>query len=228
MKGYRITDNKKACLILAFLFWGLLQFFEFGAELLLKLFPRELLIKYIDPVFYGSFFLLTVIVFRKALLSAIKDFIGNAEKYLKASAVFFIITLVLMVASAIILDSVGIGESSNQEALDEAVNRYGALQLVIICFIGPFVEEIFYRGILFGVLKGKGSNVVRSIVAVVITALIFAFSHSSIRYFDVTDLLANIPIFMLGLTLTALYWKTDNILCPILVHVCINSFGSLG
>ena len=77
-------------------------------------------------------------------------------------------------------------------------------------------------------LKGKGSNVVRSIIAVVITALIFAFSHSSIRYFDVTDLLANIPIFMLGLTVTALYWKTDNILCPILVHACINSFGSLG
>ena len=50
MNEYTFTDNKKSCIILAVLFWGLLQFCEFGAGLLLKLFPRELLIEYIDPV----------------------------------------------------------------------------------------------------------------------------------------------------------------------------------
>ena len=228
MNEYNFTDNKKACLILAILFWGLLQFFEFGAGLLLKLFPRELLIEYIDPVFYGTFFLAAVIVFRKAFWSAIKDFIQNIENYAKWSAILFFVTLVLMVASAIILDSFGIGDSSNQEAIDSAMKQYGALQRITVCLIGPVVEEVMYRGILFGALQGKEKRIVRSITAVLITALIFAVSHCSFIHFSVQDLLANIPILMLGLTLTTLRWKTDNILCPIIVHVLINTIGSLG
>jgi len=228
MNEYTFTDNKKSCIILAVLFWGLLQFCEFGAGLLLELFPRELLIKYIDPVVYGTFFLATVIVFRKVFWSAIKDFIRNIESYAKWSAILFFVTLVLMVASAIILDSFGIGESSNQEAIDSALKQYGVLQLITVCLIGPVVEEVMYRGILFGALQGKEKRIVRSIAAILITALVFAFMHCSFVNFSVQDTLANIPILMFGLTLTTLRWKTDNILCPIIVHVLVNTIGSLG
>ncbi|MBR3824057.1 MAG: CPBP family intramembrane metalloprotease [Lachnospiraceae bacterium] len=122
----------------------------------------------------------------------------------------------------------GIGDGSNQQALDEAVIRYGALHIITIAVIGPIVEEIFYRGILFGFLKGRGKSIVRSIAAILLSSMIFAFSHTSIIDFGVTDLLANIPILMLGLTVTTLYWRTDNIFCPIIVHIVINTIGTLG
>lgn len=228
MKEYKITDYKKSCLLLALFFWGLLIYFDFGAPILVKLFPLEWLVKYIDPIFYASFFLLMVIVFRKALWKDIKDFVRNFEKYLDRVFIFGFIALVLMVASAIYLDSVGIGDSSNQQALDEAVIRYGALHIITIAVIGPIVEEIFYRGILFGFLKGRGKSIVRSIAAILLSSMIFAFSHTSIIDFSVTDMLANIPILMLGLTVTTLYWRTDNIFCPIIVHIIINTIGTLG
>ncbi|MBR3824058.1 MAG: hypothetical protein IKJ39_02545 [Lachnospiraceae bacterium] len=104
MKEYKITDYKKACLLLVIIFWGLLTYFDFGAPILVKLFPLEWLVKYIDPIFYGSFFLLTVIIFRKALWMDIKDFVRNFEKYLDRVVIFGFIALVLMVASAIYLD----------------------------------------------------------------------------------------------------------------------------
>lgn len=228
MKEYKITDYKKACLLLVIFFWGLLTYFDFGAPILVKLFPLEWLVKYIDPIFYGSFFLLMVIVFRKALWKDIKDFVINFEKYLDRVVIFGFIALVLMVASAIYLDSVGIGDSSNQQALDEAVIRYGALHIITIAVIGPIVEEIFYRGILFGFLKGRGKSIVRSIAAILLSSMIFAFSHTSIIDFCVTDLLANIPVFMLGLVATTLYWRTDNLICPVIVHIIINTIGTLG
>lgn len=228
MKEYKITDYKKACLLLVIFFWGLLTYFDFGAPILVKLFPLEWLVKYIDPIFYGSFFLLMVIVFRKALWKDIKDFVRNFEKYLDRVVIFGFIALVLMVASAIYLDSVGIGDSSNQQALDEAVIRYGALHIITIAVIGPVVEEIFYRGILFGFLKGRGKSIVRSIAAILLSSMIFAFSHTSIIDFSVTDLLANIPILMLGLVVTTLYWRTDNLICPVIVHIIINTIGTLG
>mgnify|MGYP003291589608 FL=1 len=228
MKEYKITDYKKACLLLVIFFWGLLTYFDFGAPILVKLFPLEWLVKYIDPIFYGSFFLLMVIVFRKALWKDIKDFVINFEKYLDRVVIFGFIALVLMVASAIYLDSVGIGDSSNQQALDEAVIRYGALHIITIAVIGPIVEEIFYRGIFFGFLKGRGKSIVRSIAAILLSSMIFAFSHTSIIDFCVTDLLANIPVFMLGLVATTLYWRTDNLICPVIVHIIINTIGTLG
>ncbi len=228
MKEHKITDYKKACLLLALSFWGLLMYFDFGAPILVKLFPLEWLVEYLDPIFYGSFFLLMVIVFRKALWKDIKDFVRNFDKYLDRVVIFGFITLVLMVASAIYLDSVGIGDSTNQQALDEAIIQYGVLHIITIAVIGPVVEEIFYRGILFGFLKGRGKSIIRSIAAILLSSMIFAFSHTSIIDFSVTDMLANIPILMLGLTVTTLYWRTDNIFCPIIVHIVINTIGTLG
>ncbi len=228
MKEHKITDYKKACLLLALSFWGLLMYFDFGAPILVKLFPLEWLVEYLDPIFYGSFFLLMVIVFRKALWKDIKDFVRNFDKYLDRVVIFGFITLVLMVASAIYLDSVGIGDSTNQQAIDEAIIQYGVLHIITIAVIGPVVEEIFYRGILFGFLKGRGKSIIRSIAAILLSSMIFSFSHTSIIDFSVTDMLANIPILMLGLTVTTLYWRTDNIFCPIIVHIVINTIGTLG
>lgn len=228
MTNAKITDNKKACLILAFVFWGLLVFFDLGAGIIVGLFPKEFLLKYMDPIFYGVFFIVTAIIFRKALLVSANDFNKNTEKYLKDSAIFLVVALALMVGSAIFLDSMGIGESSNEKAINSAVERYGFMHIIIVCLIGPFVEEIFYRGIIFGLIKGSGNSTARAVLAVALTALFFMFNHTSISNFSVADLLANVQIGMLGFALGALYWKTDNIFCPFLVHVAINSIGTFG
>ena len=229
MNEYKFTDMKKTCIFLAFFFWGFPLFCElFGNTISVKLFPRELLVEYIDPVFYGVFFLLLVVAFRKMLVNNIKNFVKEYERYLRLSAVFAFITLILMVVSAIVLDSVGVGESSNQELIDEAIVQYGLLQIITVCFWGPVVEEVFYRGILFECFGGKKNRVIGSIIAVLLTSLLFAFMHVSIVEFSLSDLLANIPILMLGLSLATLRWKTDNILCSILVHIIINSIATFG
>lgn len=228
MNELKFTDKKKTCLVLAFFFWGFLLFCKsLGKTILFKLFPRELLLEYSDPVFYGVFFLIIVVVFRKILVNNIKIFVKEYEKYLNISAGFVVITLILMVVSAIVLDSVGVGESSNQESLNEMV-KYGFLQIITVCFFGPVVEEVFYRGILFEVFLGKKNRVIGSIIAVLLTSLLFAFMHVSIDEFSLNDLLANIPILMLGLSLATLRCKTNNILCSILVHIVINSIGTFG
>ena len=136
--------------------------------------------------------------------------------------------LVLMIVSAIILHSFGVGESANQEAIDKSIAKYGILHILTVCIFGSVVEEVFYRGILFEALKGKEGNTIRGVFAVVLTSLLFAIAHVSVIGFTVDDLLANIPVFMLGLSITALYFKTDNIICSILLHIIINSYATLG
>ena len=227
MEKYRITDDKIACFILSVLFWGFLLFVEFKGTVLFYIFPKDLLIEYIDPVFYGTLFVAIIIIFRKTLIGFAKDFIGNFKKYIGLSVIFFFVTMVLMVVSAIIIDSFGIGDSSNQQSIDEALVQYGFLQIITVCLLGPVVEEFFYRGVLFEILKGKESGIIKNIIAVILTSFIFAFMHVSFIDFSVADMIANIPILMLGLALTILRCKTDNILCSVIVHIGINVIATI-
>lgn len=227
MEKYRITDNKNACLILSVLFWGFLLFVEFKGTILFNIFPKDLLIEYIDPVFYGTLFLVLIIIFRKAFIASAKDFIGNFKKYIGLSVIFFFVTMFFMVASAVVVDSFGIDDSYNQQAIDEAIVQYGFLQIITVCLLGPVVEEVFYRGILFEIFKGKENSIIRNIIAVILVSFVFAFMHVSLVDFSVTDMIANIPILMLGLTLTTLQCKTDNILCSVIVHIGINVIATI-
>ena len=227
MGKYRITDDKIACLILSILFWGFLLFVEFKGTILFYIFPKDSLIEYIDPVFYGTLFVTIIIIFRKTVIGFAKDFIGNFKKYFGSSVIFFFVTMFLMVVSAVVIDSFGIGESSNQQAIDESLVQYGFLQIITVCLLGPVVEEVFYRGILFEMLKGKENSIIRNIISVIITSFIFAFMHVSFIDFSIADMIANIPILMLGLTLTVLRCKTDNILCSVIVHIGINVIATI-
>lgn len=227
MEKYRITDNKNTCLILSVWFWGFLLFVEFKGTILFNIFPEDLLIEYIDPVFYGMLFLAVIIIFRKAFIASVKDFVDNFKKYIGLSVIFFFVTMFLMVVSAVVIDSFGIGDSSNQQAVDEAIVQYGFLQIITVCLLGPVVEEVFYRGILFEMLKGEENSMIRNIIAVILTSFVFAFMHVSLVDFSVTDMIANIPILMLGLTLTILRCKTDNILCSVILHIGINVIATI-
>ena len=224
----RFIDMKKACIISAFLFWGILLLLEFGGnEMLAAVFPRELLAEYTNPVFYGTFLIASVIVFRKPFLSAIEDLKKNWQKHILWTEIFALISFVVMVASSIALEIFGVEKSFNETAWDIAIAECGVLQVLVVCISGPVVEEVFYRGILFEALRGKENRLVRNIAAVIISSVIFAFSHVSLASFTIGDMLANIPVLMAGLAYSTLYWKTGNILCTIVVHMIINVIAVL-
>lgn len=79
--------------------------------------------------------------------------------------------------------------------------------------IGPFLEEIFFRGFLYGASK-KGLGIFWGIV---ISALFFALIHANLASF--------FPIFCLGVLLTYLYEKTGSLIPSITVHVIHNSLS---
>jgi len=85
------------------------------------------------------------------------------------------------------------------------------LSLILACTIGPFIEEVFFRGFCYTGLKKhigiKG--------AMIVTAAFFAFIHYSAFAF--------IPIFVLGLALAYLYEKRGTLIPSITLHVVHNA-----
>lgn len=79
----------------------------------------------------------------------------------------------------------------------------------------PFCEEIFFRGLTFmGLLRGMSLN-----VAIVLSALIFAVAHADPSSFLV--------LFVIGLALAFLRWRTRSIWPCICLHLLNNLLGAL-
>lgn len=82
---------------------------------------------------------------------------------------------------------------------------------VLVSAIGPAVEEVFFRGFLYGALKIK-FGIPR---AIFFSAFLFSFIH--------TNVLGFIPILVLGVFLAYLREKTGSLIPCITVHMVHNS-----
>ena len=83
--------------------------------------------------------------------------------------------------------------------------QYMATKVVLI----PVVEELLFRGILFGSFASSFSYK----IAMVLSAAIFALSHLTISWPSV---------FLIGILLAWLYWRTDNLAVTMVIHCTIN------
>jgi membrane protease YdiL (CAAX protease family) len=77
--------------------------------------------------------------------------------------------------------------------------------------LAPIAEEVLFRGILYRYLK----QLCHPHVAIIASALIFAFIHN--------NLMTMIPLSFFAVVLALLYDETDNLMAPIAAHALFNS-----
>ncbi len=220
-------ENRLRCLISLLIFVALEVFIWTQPELIIRIFGYENAIKYVDFVFYGGLFIFYIIIFGKSLWNCLKDFKDNYKKYFNIIVICSFITFVLVVAAAIILDSCGIGESDNQKAVDNAIENYGIFMILPACLFGPLVEEFVHRGFVLGALKGERSGKVRTVISIIVGAVLFGMIHCDMNNLSVTGILAVTPQMLMGLMFGIAYVLSDNIFCPVAVHMVINIIATI-
>ncbi|KHF38601.1 CPBP family intramembrane glutamic endopeptidase [Halalkalibacter okhensis] len=104
--------------------------------------------------------------------------------------------------------------SENTETIVEFAKAFPAF-ILVISVIGPILEEIVFRLVVFGALYKRFNFWISGILS----SLIFAAVHM-----DFTHLLVYTAM---GLVFAYLYVKTKRILVPIIAHVAINLFVSI-
>ena len=85
------------------------------------------------------------------------------------------------------------------------------LTVVLACVVGPVIEELFFRGILFVAVRRHTSR----LAAMLVSGSLFAAMH--------TNLIGFLPILLLGCFLADLYERTGSLLAPIAVHILHNT-----
>ena len=104
--------------------------------------------------------------------------------------------------------------SKNTEMIVELTMSVPLL-ILVVSVIGPILEEIVFRKIIFGTLY-KRTNF---IIAALISSLIFAVVHRDFSHILIYA--------AMGFTLSFLYVKTKRLIVPILAHVAVNSIVML-
>ena len=82
--------------------------------------------------------------------------------------------------------------------------------VLVLGFVGPFAEEIFFRGFIYGALRNRFTPY----GAIALSAAVFAVLHA--------DLGVLVPIFVTGLALAWVYQKTGSLWPPLAAHTAQN------
>jgi membrane protease YdiL (CAAX protease family) len=130
------------------------------------------------------------------------------------AALVAVVTFVLVLATGAALSALGLNPSSEQGLVpdewpppDESVF---AVNVLLVVLAGPFVEELLFRGLGFGLLRPFGRG-----VAIVGSAAAFAAVHGLVEGFAL--------IFLLGLGLAIMRQVSGSVLPGLVLHASFNA-----
>src|SRR5699024_3699782 len=106
-------------------------------------------------------------------------------------------------ASYFLFEVVGVDSSSEYSDIIIHIAKMNSLFIVSAAILGPILEEIIFRKILFGYLNEK-FNVW---IAAFVSSLIFGLVHMEMQTL--------IVYMVMGLVFAYIYWKTKRIIIPI-------------
>lgn len=119
--------------------------------------------------------------------------------------IFFAITLISAIQIA--AHCIRYSQSNHPTELD-------ALSIIVIAFIAPIYEEIFYRGCLF---NGVSAFINNKIISAFFVSLTFSLMHT--QYYNIID---QSILFTVSMILVYIRVVTNGLFYPFLTHACMN------
>lgn len=170
---------------------------------------------FISYIFVDIYF---TIIYKDELLNNIKKL---NKKNILTTLIYFIIGFLLMILSNYIINYIIIpnGISNNEQGNRELLLNNKLLYGLLLSLIIPYIEEIVFR---LNIKKSIKNNTIFIILSSTIFSLLHIISSTKL-----IELLYFIPYFILGLTFSITYTKTNNIFCSTISHILNNTITLL-
>ena len=168
---------------------------------------------------YFFFLFLLIIIYKKYLIKKWHDFKKNFNSYFDISfKVWFYGLIVMYITNIIFMKIIGsIGE--NEIAVQSIITEYPLLSFFMTTFFAPVIEELIFR-------KSLQDAININKIFPLISGLIFGYIHV-MGASNPLEYLLIIPYGSLGYAFAYLLNKTDNIYCPIMMHMVHNGILTL-
>lgn len=175
-------------------------------------------------LFYYVLFAVTLLLFHNFLWRTTAQFFENLNGALVtlcvalllfygANELFYRVTNVLM----------GSRINLNDVAIAAQVSTAPRMTGLIILFLAPFVEEVLFRGLVFGCLRGSGRP-----LAYLLSCALFAFAHVwtfALSGWDMSYFVLMLQYFVPGFVFAWAYDRSGTLWTPILLHGLVNALS---
>ena len=167
---------------------------------------------------------MSILILKDSLKEQFKDFFDN----LTNNMIYALIKGPLIVYGCSFLGGLvsfffkGGATSENQALLEALISDHFVLMVVASVVLAPIFEELLFRGTIFSWLYE-----VHPLVAHILSGFIFGFVHVMNAIFggNVGEIVQIFSYFFMGIGLSYLYEKTNNIYVPIITHALNNLFA---
>ena len=179
-----------------------------------------------NTIYYYILFAVTVVIFHGFLGRTTRHLFDRGALVGKTVltgivAHYGLNELVYRVANLIISGRTNLNDTTISAQIDDAPRS----TLLIVIFLAPFVEEVLFRGLVFGNLKNKSR-----VVGYTISCTLFALLHVwqfAVNHQDVTYFLVMVQYLVPGLILAWVYERSGTLWTPILLHAVTNALAVL-
>jgi len=167
-------------------------------------------------------FIILVLMYRKSIIEGFKDLKQKKFKPLLDGFNIWFVGLMVMVFSNIIISWLNKGgTSTNEESIRFLITNFPYLTVLSIAIISPCIEELVFRKSFREIFNNKW-------IFIATSGLLFGALHvflSPINSF--VDYLYLIPYCSMGVAFSYMYYKTDNIMVPITMHIAHNTINAI-
>ena len=181
---------------------------------------------HINIIFFTLNFLATAIIFRQFWSLSLRHFLNNSLKILVIAAVGLLVYWCLALGVSALTPHLFPQFVNQNDASIISASRQNVLLMTIgTVVLVPPVEEVLYRGLVFGLLHRYNR-----VLAYALSTFLFAAIHVtlSINGFDPVFLLVSLAQYLpAGLVLAAAYELSGSIVAPIFIHMVVNAVGMI-
>jgi membrane protease YdiL (CAAX protease family) len=215
-KTFPLAQDKSSQLVFSVLFLVLLIYLAQWLTVIFKL-----KISPIAAVVFFNFLLEAGVIF--TILRYVKpaqfDLKVNTGRFLRTAKNYLTILPVLI--GVIFINNFVLAKLGIESTINPAIEIFFKIKslsllsffMFQIVFLGPLAEELFFRGIIYRLLRGKYGFLLSAFSS----SFLFAILHKSSQ--------DAVPLLVLGIILCYLYEKTKNLITPVLFHVIHNSLN---
>ena len=176
-------------------------------------------------LYYYILFAVTLIIFHGFLARTSRRLLDNLGLACKSAAVglvglYGLNELVYRLTNLVVTNHTNLNDTTISAQIHDAPH----MTLLIVIVLAPFVEEVLFRGLVFGNLKGKSRG-----VAYLVSCALFALLHVwqfAVVERDVTYFLLMIQYLVPGVVLAWAYEHSGTLWTSIGVHAVANALSA--
>lgn len=178
-------------------------------------------------IYYLFFFIFSIIVFHRYLGNTSESMVSNVGHNLQLMLTALVLFYGMNQVFYELMELFGKSYSNlTHDLLFSQVDAPSPLGWLIVVLIAPFVEEVLFRGWVFGLLKGK-NHFLAYAVSICLYALMtaWAFCYNAVVFQDFSYFLPLLQVAISGWVLAWAYDKSGTLWVPIVAHALINLFA---